>query len=387
MSRDHDLSIGFVALTDSAPLIVAREMGFFAAEGLSVTLQREPSWASLRDHLLFGDLVAAHALAPLPMAATLGIAAPKIPVRTALTLSLNGNAITVSRTLHQRLCAMGFAGGDDVMGGAQALRKVIQTEAEHPLRFAVVSPISNHHYQLRHWLTAAHIDPDRDIQITVVPPRYMVAALRSGEIDGYCVGEPWGSLAAVEQVGVPIVSSYALWNNLMEKVLAVRDDWAQKEPDLHLAMIRAILRASQWLDHPQHRLQAAPWVATAIGVAPEVVAMALTGVVPDLPQNEDFYVFARYSANFPWHSHALWIARQMQAAGQWPQHIHPETLIPQVYRSDIYRQAAKALQLPAPAIDFIDWGNHPQPWQVQGSADAPIRMGANLFFDGSSVTA
>ncbi|MFA7657621.1 CmpA/NrtA family ABC transporter substrate-binding protein [Acidithiobacillus thiooxidans] len=382
----ENLNIGFVALTDSAPLIVARELGFFAAEGLAVTLQKEPSWASLRDHLLFGDLVAAHALAPLPMAATLGIASPKIPVSTALTLSLNGNAITVSHALHQRLRDTGFTGAEPAIATAQALRHIIETEPAKKLRFAVVSPVSNHHYQLRHWLRAASIDPDQDIQITVVPPRHMVAALRAGEIDGYCVGEPWGSLAAAENVGIPIISSYELWNNLMEKVLAVRNDWSQREPDLYLAMIRAILTASQWLDNPQHRLEAAPWVAAAIGVPREVVAMALTGNVPGLAQQEDFHVFARYSANFPWHSHALWLARQMQTAGQWPQGVDSETLIPQVYRCDIYRQAANALRLPVPNTDFVDWGNHTQSWQVQSDDGHPVTMGPNLIFDGSTVT-
>lgn len=382
--KDGHLSIGFVALTDSAPLIVARELGFFAAEGLSVTLQQEPSWASLRDHLLFGDLVAAHALAPLPIAATLGIASPRIPVSTALTLSLNGNAITVSHALYAKLRDRGFTGEGNALAAAQALCSIIQTEPAKKWRFAVVSPISNHHYQLRHWLRAGNIDPDKDLQITVVPPRHMVAALRSGEIDGYCVGEPWGSLAAVENVGMPIVSSYALWNNLMEKVLAVRNDWVEREPDLHLAMIRAILSATYWLDNPQHRLEAAPWVGAAIGVAPEVVAMALTGAVPGLAQQEDFLVFARYAANFPWHSHALWLVRQMQAAGQWPRDADAETLIPQVYRCDVYRQAAQ--QLAIPEKDFIPLGEHAQAWQVKSTEGKPIGMGPNLIFDGSTLT-
>ncbi|MFA7495782.1 MAG: CmpA/NrtA family ABC transporter substrate-binding protein [Acidithiobacillus sp.] len=386
MIQKHALSIGYVALTDSAPLIVAREKGFFAAEGLEVSLQREPSWASLRDHLLFGDLVAAHALAPLPMAATLGIASPKIPVSTALSLSLNGNAITVSHALHRRLVDAGLSGGDQPLLAAQILRQIIQAQPSRKLRFAVVSPVSNHHYQLRHWLQAAGINPLADVEISVVPPRYMVEALRSGDIDGYCVGEPWGSLAAVEGVGTPIISSYALWNNMMEKVLAVRDDWARTEPELHLAMIRAVLAAGRWLDDPQHRLEAAPWVAAAIEVPASVVELALIGLVPGLPRREDFHVFTRYSANFPWHSHAYWLAKQIQGTGQWPEDVRPEILIPQVYRCDIYREAAKALHIPAPSLDFIPWGTQPQPWLATDTEGSTIRMGPNLIFDGSTAT-
>ena len=385
MAHEHFLNIGYVALVDSAPLIVAREGGFFVEQGLQVTLQREPSWASLRDHLLFGDLVAAHALAPLPLAATLGIASPRVPVITALTLSLNGNAITVSTALHQRLTDAGLTGGDRPLLAAAALHRVIQADPARKLRFAVVSPVSNHHYQLRHWLQAVGIDPATQVQISVVPPRYMVEALRADEIDGYCVGEPWGSLAAVEGVGTPIVSSYALWNNIMEKVLAVREDWALAQPEVHQALIRAVLTAGRWLDDPQHRLEAAHWVATAIDVPTEVVALALTGSVPGLPQHDDFHVFTRYSANFPWHSHAQWLVRQMRAAGQWPEGVDAATLIPQVYRCTEYRQAAHALNISAPLEDSVVWGTQAQPWLVADDQGGMIHMGSNLIFDGSRV--
>lgn len=387
MAHEHLLGIGYVALVDSAPLIVAREGGFFARQGLQVILQREPSWASLRDHLLFGDLVAAHALAPLPLAATLGIASPRIPVMTALTLSLNGNAITVSMALHRQLTDAGLTGGDQPLMAATTLRRIMQAEPARKPRFAVVSPVSNHHYQLRHWLRAAGIDPATEVQISVVPPRYMVEALRTGEIDGYCVGEPWGSLAAVEGVGMPIVSGYALWNNMMEKVLAVREDWALTRPEIHQALIRAVLSASRWLDDPQHRLEAVPWVAAAIDVPAKVVALALTGAVPGLPQCEDFHVFTRYSANFPWHSHAYWLVRQMQAAGQWPKDADAATLIPRIYRSAEYRQAARALQIAAPRQDSVAWGTHAQPWSLMDDQGNPIRMGADRIFDGSEILA
>ncbi|MEL5849763.1 MAG: CmpA/NrtA family ABC transporter substrate-binding protein, partial [Candidatus Igneacidithiobacillus chanchocoensis] len=338
MKADAELSLGYVALVDSAPLLVAQELGLFTREGLQVRLQREPSWASLRDHLLFGDLVAAHSLAPLPMAATIGIASPKIPVVTGMVLSLNGNTITVSKRLYEQLLLAGVSTQDDPITLGKALRSLVHSNpAMLPLRFAVVSPVSNHHYQLRHWLRAAQLNLENDVEIVVVPPRYMVDALRNDEIDAFCVGEPWGSLAAMEGVGQPIVSSHSLWNNVMEKVLAVREDWAMREPEMHQAVLRALLAAGRWLDTGSNRQQAAAWIAKAIEVPEPAVAAALRGAIPGMPQQTDGHVFFRYLAQYPWQEHGLWLAAQMQVSNQWPAEISPQSVVERVYRGDLYR--------------------------------------------------
>ena len=384
--KDDEISLGYVALVDCAPLIVAQELGFFDREGLRVRLQREPSWASLRDHLLFGDLVAAHALAPLPMAATLGIASPKIPVIAGLVLSLNGNTITVSHALHDLLLRAGMhsAGAPLAVGSAlQRLRR--EAPARFPLRFAVVSPVSNHHYQLRHWLRSMGLDQEADAQIVVVPPRYMVDALRNDEIDAFCVGEPWGSLAAMEGVGHPVVSSYALWNNVMEKVLAVREDWSAREPEQHQALLRALLAAGRWLDQDAQRLQAAPWIAQAIEVPVAAVSAALGGAVPGLPAQADFHVFHRYAAQYPWLEHGLWLAQQMQHCGQWPAGAVPEAVVAQVYRGDLYREAAAAVDAPLPVNEDSGLGSHGSGWKLAGR-EREIPMGATQFFDGSRLS-
>ncbi len=381
MKHDAELSLGYVALVDSAPLIVARELNLFAREGLQVRLQREPSWASLRDHLLFGGLTAAHALAPLPMAATLGIAAPKIPVITGLVLSLNGNTITVSRRLYERLRDAGLQNPDQPRAAGRALRALLTGEKPQRLRFAVVSPVSNHHYQLCHWLRVAGVQIDSEAEICVVPPRYMVDALRNGEIDAFCVGEPWGSLAAMEGVGQPILSSYALWTNVMEKVLAVREDWAEREPELHQALLRALLAAGRWLDHPQQRLEAAPWIARAIDVPAEAVTAALRGRVPGLPEQADFHVFYRYAAQYPWRRHGHWLAQQMRGAGQWPAGTSVGEVVARVYRTDLYRRAAAAVDGVLPLQEEA-MRPHSQPWMLPGTP-CDIAMGRTEIFDGS----
>ncbi|WP_308387944.1 CmpA/NrtA family ABC transporter substrate-binding protein [Acidithiobacillus sp. AMEEHan] len=385
MRNDAEISLGYVALVDSAPLLVAQELGLFAREGLRVRLQREPSWASLRDHLLFGDLVAAHALAPLPMAATLGIASPRIPVITGMVLSLNGNTITVSTRLQQRLTEMGMDATDEPGKIGVLLHGLLRSDPSLlPLRFAVVSPISNHHYQLRHWLRAAGLDVEREVDIGVVPPRYMVNALRNGEIDAFCVGEPWGTLAAMEGVGRPIISSYALWNNVMEKVLAVREDWATREPELHQALLRALLAAGRWLDLEPQRQQAASWIARAIEVPEAAVAAALSGAIPGLPQHPDRHVFHRYAAQYPWREHGHWIAEQMRLSGQWPAHISPQSVVERVYRGDLYRQAAATIDAPIPMDEHSGIGLHSQPWRLT-CQERDIVMGATKIFDDSQL--
>ncbi|MDD3761390.1 MAG: CmpA/NrtA family ABC transporter substrate-binding protein [Acidithiobacillus sp.] len=383
MKTDAELSLGYVALADSAPLLVAQELGLFAREGLRVRLQCEPSWASLRDHLLFGELVAAHALAPLPMAATLGVASPKIPVITGLVLSLNGNTITVSQRLYSELLQRGTAATADPARMGQALRELTRSHPSLlPLRFAVVSPVSNHHYQLRHWLRAAGLELHSEVEIGVVPPRYMVDALRKDEIDAFCVGEPWGSLAAMEGVGQPIVSSYSLWNNVMEKVLAVREDWAKREPALHQALLRALIAAGRWLDDAAHRQQAARWVAQAIAVPEAALAAALQGTIPGMAGQPDGHVFHRYAAQYPWQEHGLWLAEQMRLSGQWPTATSPSAVVERVYRGDLYRLAATAMDAPIPVDEQSGFGIHASPWKLPGVA-RDIAMGTTQIFDGS----
>ncbi|MBU2802223.1 CmpA/NrtA family ABC transporter substrate-binding protein [Acidithiobacillus caldus] len=381
MKVDTELSLGYVALVDSAPLLVAHELGLFAREGLQVRLQREPSWASLRDHLLFGDLVAAHSLAPLPMAATIGVASPKIPLVTGMVLSLNGNTVTVSKRLYEELLLVGATTQDTPMALGEALHSIAHSNpAVLPLRFAVVSPVSNHHYQLRHWLRAARLDLARDVVIGVVPPQYMVDALRNDEIDAFCVGEPWGTQAAMEGVGQPIVSSYSLWNNVMEKVLAVREDWAVREPEMHQALLRALLAAGRWLDSEPNRQRAATWIAKTIEVPKPAVAAALRGAIPGMPQLPDGHVFFRYLAQYPWQEHGLWLAEQMQIAGQWPAGIAPQSIVQRVYRGDLYRQAAAAMAAPIPINEQSGLGLHPGPWKLTGPT-RDIPMGPTEIFD------
>jgi ABC-type nitrate/sulfonate/bicarbonate transport system substrate-binding protein len=385
------LNLGFIPLTDCAPLVVGVEKGFFARHGLDVRLSREASWANIRDKVSIGALDGAHMLAGMPISGTLGIDPLRQPVLTAFTMDLNGNAITVSRTLYDRMLAADPAAMAERPMTARALKAVIELDrrtGREPMQFATVFPVSTHNYELRYWMAAAGIDPDRDVRLTVIPPPQMAANLQTGKIDGYCVGEPWNAFAVTKGFGCTLITSYEIWNNRTEKVFGVTTRWAERHPNTHKALIRALIEAAQWLDQTDNRLEAARLLADPLYVAaPEaVIRLSMTGSIPFVegePAREltDFIVFNRYAANFPWQSHAAWFITQMMRWGQ----VAPTTNISgtaaAVFRSDIYRDAARELGIPVPTVDTKIEGSHDTAWTLT-QATQPIAMGPDRFFDG-----
>jgi len=390
------LTIGFMPLTDCAPLAIAAEKEFFKRHGLNVTLAREASWANIRDKVALNALDGAQMLAPMPIAATLGSCVVKQPTISAFSLGLNGNAITVSNSLYQRLCEADPEAMAASPITARALKKVIaenKRNGQPSLTFAMVFPVSNHNYQLRYWMASAGIDPDRDVRLIVIPPPHMVANLQSGKIDGYCVGEPWNARAVSMGIGRILISGYEIWNNSPEKVLGVKLSWAEKHPNTHRALIMALLEACQWLDQTENREEAIQILSSDryINTPVEDIAPSLSGALRycqgDEPlQLDDFSVFHRYAANFPWRSHAEWIITQMYRWGQIDQLTDIQTLASRIYRPDIYREAAAALGMSAPTIDHKSEGLHAKSWLLS-EATQPITMGSDQFFDGKQYDA
>ncbi|HYG87755.1 MAG TPA: CmpA/NrtA family ABC transporter substrate-binding protein [Azospirillum sp.] len=384
------LTLGFVPLTDCAPLVIAQEKGFFRRQGLGVTLSREPSWANIRDKVSVGVLDGAQMLAGMALAATAGVGAFDVPMVTACSLDLGGNAITVSENLWQRMAAADPDAMAERPLTARALKRVIEDDkaAGRPkLSFGIVFATASHNYQLRLWLASAGIDPDADVRLAVVPPPHMVAGLKDGALDGYCVGEPWNSQAVHEGLGRVLISAHELWNNGPEKVLGVTAAWAAAHPRTHRALVRALIQAARWLEEPGHRLEAAAILAGEryVGAPAEVLARALTGnlvyAAGEAPRAmPDFIVFHRYAATFPWRSHALWTLTQMVRWGQLPATADLEGIAAAVYRSDLYRLAARDLGEPVPLRDHKSEGAHEAPWLL-ATATAPIPMGPDLFFD------
>lgn len=325
----------------------------------------------------------------MALACSLGVEGVPQRLVTALSLGLGGNAITVADNLYRDMQAA--AEGQPVT--AQALASVIarrRAAGADPLTFATVYPTSNHTYLLRYWLAAAGIDPDRDLRLIVVPPPQMVQRLKQGDIYGYCVGEPWNTLAVRDGIGCIVATGHDVWNNAPEKVLAVGAAWAQRYPATHMALICAIVEAARWLDEsPENRLRAAHLLAGEkyLDLPVEVISASLSGqlrVDQRGTQRElaDFHVFYRYAANFPWRSHALWMLRQMVRWGQLPADADLLAAAHATYRPDIYRLAAARLGVAVPTVDMKAEGGHRGAWKL-GEGNAAVALGPDRFIDGA----
>jgi len=306
-------------------------------------------------------------------------------------MDLNGNGITVSNDLYERMVKADPAAMKERPLTARALKKVIDADkkaGKSPMTFAMVFPVSTHNYEIRYWMASAGIDPDNDVRLIVIPPPQMVANLQSRNIDGYCVGEPWNERAVTAGIGHTLITNYEIWNNNPEKVFGVNKEWADKYPNTHKAAVMALIEAAQWMDKPENRAEVVKIISQKSYVnAPEdVVKMSMTGTFRyskgEAPRPlPDFNVFYRYAATFPWRSHAEWFITQMIRWGQIEKPLNIKKVAADVYRPDIYREAAKALGVPVPTIDHKVEGKHAGNWSLT-QATQPIPMGPDKFFDG-----
>jgi nitrate/nitrite transport system substrate-binding protein len=377
------LKLGFIKLTDMAPLAIALEKGFFEDEGLYVTLEAQANWKVLLDGVISGTLDGAHMLAGQPLAATIGFGT-KGHIVTPCALDLNGNAITVSNAVWEAMKPALKLGADGKVAhpiSADALKPVIEDHKAQgkPFSMGVVFPVSTHNYYLRYWLAAAGINPgyyaagdtagqtDADVLLSVTPPPQMPATLEAGTIDGYCVGEPWNQAAVFKGIGVPVVTSSEIWKNHPEKVFGLTAEFAEANPNTTIALTKAIIRAGQWLDadNGANRAEAVAILARPdyVGADAAVIANSMTGTFEfekgDKRPVPDFNVFFRYNATYPFYSDAIWFLTQMRRWGQIaesPAEDWYEATAKSVYRPDIYEQAAKLLvddgKIEAAAVPF-----------------------------------
>ena len=390
-ASDFPVTAGFIPLVDCAPLLVAAKKGFARAEGIRLTLARETSWANIRDRVAVGHFNAAHMLGPMPIAASLGIGHFDIPMIAPFSFGLGGNAITVSGPLFAEMEAEGAALGDGPAAMGAALKAAIAARKRRgapPLTLAMVFPFSGHNYELRYWLAASGIDPDRDLRLVVLPPPFTAEALQAGHVDGFCVGEPWNSLAVERAGGVIVATKAALWRNGPEKVLGVQTAFAEREPDAVAALVRALWRATAWADDPENRIELAALLSDTASVATPapVIMRALSGGIvaragtPAVPV-EDFLVFHERGANFPWQSHALWFYSQMVRWGQTDYSPEGARIAAAVYRPDIYRQALADTGADCPAADVKVEGAMAEATPVP-SHPGEMVIGPDPFFDG-----
>lgn len=339
------LRIGFVPLTDAAPLVVAEALGMFDAVGLRVTLSAEAAWATVRDKLAFGALEAAHLLGPMPIALAAGLDGVKAPVTVGCGLGANGNTITLSRDLLRDLGRF----TPPLAAGAFAAVARQRAAAGRPLTLAVVFAYSSHNYLLRHWLAAGGLDPDRDLRLVVVPPPMVAQRLADGAIDGFCAGEPWGSHAAALGAGGIALSTGDIWPNHPEKMLCFAAGQALADPDSAIACTAAVIAAARWLDEPGHAAEAVALLRRRAfpALAEADVAPAFAGMAEGLPLAAPL----RFrSASLPRREQAAWWLRQMRRWGHIPAGVGDSVALAP-WRQDLWRAAAARLheaEPPAP---------------------------------------
>ncbi|MGB3338135.1 MAG: CmpA/NrtA family ABC transporter substrate-binding protein [Devosia sp.] len=387
MSTTH-LTAGFLPLLDSVLLVLAREKGFAAAEGLDLHLVRETSWANIRDRAAIGHFDIAQMLAPMPLAASLGLTPIATPMIAPVVLGLGNNAITVSAELWKAMAGHG-APGDLAAGPAGAALAKVVAESTRKLRFGVVHQTSSHNYELRYWLAASGIVPDRDVEIVVLPPPLLPDALGTGGIDGYCVGEPWNSIGVATK-GAHIATVKALiWQSSPDKVIGMRAEWAKDHPDLVSAVVRAIYHAGVWCADPTNHPEAADIMAAPayLDASSQIVGRALTGALDvggeKIRHVPDYFIPHASAANFPWKSHALWYYSQMVRWGEVAASPANAATAAASFRPDLYRAALAPIAAPAPAADYKTDGTRAGPGDIAAESGT-VTMGPDLFFDGQT---
>jgi two-component system, oxyanion-binding sensor len=365
--RDVRLKIGFIPLADAAALIVAVDKGFTAQEGLSIELVREVSWSNIRDKLNVGVFDAAHLIAPIAIASTLGLGHVRVPIVAPFGLGVNGNAITITPALHAAMLAAADGNIIDPMVSAGALKRVVEArkaKGMEPLTFGMTFPFSTHNYHIRFWMAAGGVDPDEDVRLVVLPPPYMVDSLANGHVDGFCVGAPWNSVAVDLGIGIILHFVCDILPRAAEKLLAFRARWAEENPDVLRRLVRAHRKAAAFIEAPANREEAAAILAAPnridvasilampnrADVAAEVIGRTLSGrlkVSPDgtVRSSDRYLMVGRKSAARPDPVQVAWLYAQMVRWGQAPLSAEHLALAKSVVRPDLYDAALPGEEL------------------------------------------
>lgn len=383
MSNER-LRLGYLPLIDAAPLIIAQEIGFAAEEGLTFDLVRLQSWAQSRDVLGTGVIDAAHMLAPMPIAQALGLGPAYPRFDLVMFLSQGGQAIAVSPALERALRDIrhGFAFDDPV-----AARNALATVTGGSLRVGVPFPFSTHAVLVRHWLAASSLAAG--LTIHTVPPPMMAQALATGEVDAFCVGEPWASYAVETASGALLLAGRAIWGAPPEKGLVLTTDFAERRAELTGRLMRAVWRACRWLDRVDNRSTAAEIVSRPdyLNLPPELSERGLLGRLHinakgEVRQYRDFIRFHDGGTNFPWRSLAAFYAHGI--AGMHNLDPGPATAAATAcYRTDLYRQHLRSAGAHLPGASARIEGAMAHPTAV-ASEKGQMILGPDAFFDGST---
>jgi len=342
--------IGIIALTDCSSIVMAHELGLFKKYGIESTVSKEASWAAIRDRLTLGENQATHMLFGMPYASTMGLlGSPKKPMVIPFCLNRNGQAITLDKMLRDK----GVRTSKDLKPVAEEAR-----QAGSPLTFAMTFPPGTHAMWIRYWLAAGGINPDKDVTLITIPPPQMVANMKVGKMNGFCVGEPWNARAIADGIGFTVMTTQQLWKDHPEKVLAFTEEFADKNPKTVRAILRAMLEASQFIDKMENRPRVAEIVSRPqyINCEPDVILGRLLGRYDygDGRSEQDplYMTFFDRDTNFPWQSHGLWWISQFRRWGMVGADVDYTAIVDKVNRADIFREVAKDLGVATPAADL-----------------------------------
>jgi nitrate/nitrite transport system substrate-binding protein len=345
------IRIGIIALTDCSSIVLAHEKGFFKAEGIEATISKEASWAVIRDKLQLGENQATHMLFGMPFASTMGLfGAPVKPMIIPWALNYNGQAITLNNDLK-----------DKGVRKPADLKKLIdaeRAEGKPPRSFAMTFPPGTHAMWMRYWLGAGGIDPDKDVSLITIPPPQMVANMKVGKMDGFCVGEPWNARAIADRIGFTAVTTQTLWKNHPEKVCAFTAEFAEKNPKTVKAVLRGLHHSSVFADQLENRPEVAEIVSRPeyINCPKEIILGRLLGKYDygdggGEHRDPDYMRFYERGVNFPWKSHGIWWLSQFRRWGMVKGTVDYQGIVDKVIRPDIYREVAKEVGIEAPKGD------------------------------------
>ncbi|MCV6823556.1 MULTISPECIES: ABC transporter substrate-binding protein [Halocynthiibacter] len=377
------ITCGFLPLVDCVPLVVAREFGFARSEGIDLRLSRYPSWSTLRDMLAFGQIDTAHMLAPTPIAMSLSLGGFSAQIDTLMVLSVNGNSIGVHPDIAGKMRAIGWDGSFTT---PRETGEFLLAVTGGKLRIGSPFPFAMHTELLRHWLTALGM-PEEELDIRIVPPPHMPAAMAKGEIDAFCVGEPWGSSAVENGHAELVLPGSSIWSFAPEKTLAARRDWVDENPNAVRALMRAVYHAAEWLHDDHNRMMAANLLARQeyLNLSEQIIDRALSrrivtrhnGAPVHVPEFQRFFSSA---ATFPWRSQAAWIATRL-AARNGLDRTHALEVGKASFRSDLYRQNLAGLGIDLPGASEKLEGALSHPTAVASTRGEMI-LGPDAFFNG-----
>jgi nitrate/nitrite transport system substrate-binding protein len=351
--------IGIIALTDCSSIVMAHELGLFKKHGIESTISKEASWAVIRDRLTLGENQASHILLGIPYAASMGLqGSPVKPMIIPMYLNRNGQAITLTKALREK----------GVKTPQQLKPLALEAKAKGaPMTFAMTYPPGTHAMWMRYWLAAGGINPDRDVTLITIPPPQMVANMKVGKMDGFCVGEPWNARAIADGIGFTAITTQQMWKDHPEKVLGFTEEFATKNPKTVRAVMRAVLEASQWIDRLENRTRMAEVVGQPqyINCPKETILGRLLGDYDfgDGRKEKDklYMTFFDRHTNFPMKSHGTWWLTQFRRWGMVKEAPDYKGLVDRVHRPDIFREVARQMGIETPRQDtqketFFDGG-------------------------------